>query len=75
MSSRNQFVAAEPINPEDLNLKPSKTKRKPVGLGDVVGSIAQPIAGAIDYIAGTKIQSCGGCAKRKKFLNEKFPKI
>lgn len=39
------------------------------GLGDLVAAVAQPIAGAIDAVAGTQIQSCGGCAKRREMLN------
>ena len=39
------------------------------GLGDVVHSIAQPIAKAIDAVAGTNIQGCGACAKRRAMLN------
>ena len=45
-----------------------KSRKK--GLGDLVETIAQPIAKAIDKIAGTKIQKCGGCKKRKKYLNK-----
>jgi len=40
-----------------------------VGLGDLVHAVAQPIAKAIDNIAGTNIQGCGGCAKRRAMLN------
>lgn len=40
-----------------------------VGLGDFVHSVAQPIARALDGIAGTKLQTCGGCAKRRDVLN------
>lgn len=39
------------------------------GLGDVVHAIAQPIAQAIDSVAGTKIKGCGACAKRRANLN------
>lgn len=45
----------------------------PQGLGDQVEKIAQPIARAIDRVAGTNIRNCGGCQKRKKWLNKKFP--
>lgn len=44
-----------------------------VGLGDVVESVAQPIARVIDNLAGTNLQECNGCKNRKKYLNEKFP--
>lgn len=39
------------------------------GLGDVVHAVAQPIARAIDTVAGTNIQGCGACAKRRAMLN------
>jgi hypothetical protein len=39
------------------------------GLGDLVASIAQPIAKAIDAVAHTNIQNCGGCKKRREMLN------
>ena len=48
-------------------------KNASVGLGDRVERIAQPIARAIDKVAGTNIQGCGSCQKRKEYLNEKFP--
>jgi len=43
------------------------------GLGDRVERIVQPLARAIDRVAGTNIQGCGGCKKRKEYLNKKFP--
>jgi hypothetical protein len=45
------------------------------GFGDLVEKVAKPIAKVIDHIAGTKIEQCGGCLKRKEYLNKKFPKI
>jgi hypothetical protein len=47
--------------------------RKYRGIGDVVESLAKPIARALDIIAGTRIQHCAGCAKRRQFLNARFP--
>jgi len=44
-----------------------------IGLGDRVERIAQPIARVIDRVAGTNIQGCGACQKRKEYLNKKFP--
>jgi hypothetical protein len=38
-------------------------------LGDKVAAVAQPIAKAIDAVAGTKIQECGGCKRRQEALN------
>jgi len=43
------------------------------GLGDVVPLVAQPIAKVVDSVAGTSIQTCGGCAQRRAALNQKFP--
>jgi len=43
------------------------------GLGDVVYSIAHPIAVAIDAVAGTNIKGCGGCNQRRDALNKLVP--
>ena len=53
--------------------KASLQKPRPKGLGDRVEKIAKPIAIIIDQVAGTNIQECGGCKKRKEWLNEHFP--
>jgi len=39
------------------------------GLGDAVHALAQPIARAIDLMAGTNIRGCGSCASRRAMLN------
>lgn len=52
---------------------PTPKPPKPTGLGDRVERIAQPIAKVIDTALGTDIQNCGGCQKRKQWLNERFP--
>jgi len=38
-------------------------------LGDKVYAVAHPIAKAIDKVAGTNIQECGGCKRRRDLLN------
>jgi len=43
------------------------------GLGDIVHKVAQPIAKTIDLVLGTNIKNCGGCKKRREFLNKAFP--
>lgn len=43
------------------------------GLGDLVAKIAQPIAAAIDAVAGTSLKTCGGCQKRREWLNKNIP--
>ena len=59
----------EPDAPEPIEI----VKKKITGIGDVVHKIAQPIAKSIDMVAGTKIQQCGGCKKRREALNKAFP--
>lgn len=48
-------------------------KRTIRGLGDVVYVVAQPLARALDAVAGTRIQNCAGCAQRRDDWNHKFP--
>jgi len=43
---------------------------KSLGIGDVVASIAQPIAKVIDFVAGTDLQNCNKCQQRKEALNK-----
>lgn len=50
-----------------------KSTPKIRGAGDLVASIAQPIAGAIDKVFKTKVKSCSACAKRKEMLNQLLP--
>lgn len=45
------------------------------GLGDLVATVAQPIAKAIDAVAGTNVAGCGGCAQRRAALNKAMPNI
>jgi len=71
------------LNPEQVvnlllqlyrhNMKPKTIMPMVRGLGDVVAIVAQPIAGAIDAVAGTSLKNCGGCKKRRELLNQKFP--
>ena len=39
------------------------------GLGDVVHTIAKPIAKVLDSTLKTNLGACGGCAKRRAKLN------
>jgi hypothetical protein len=63
------------VEPDTMDLpEPARVVRKKItGIGDVVHKIAQPIAKSIDMVAGTKIQQCGGCKKRREALNKAFP--
>jgi hypothetical protein len=38
-------------------------------LGDVVHSLAKPVAKMLDRTLGTKLEGCGACAKRRARLN------
>lgn len=51
---------------QQFRLRP---RPRPRGLGDVVAGVAQPIARAIDAVAGTDIEHCGGCQRRRELLN------
>lgn len=43
------------------------------GMGDIVAGILKPAVHAVDRIAGTNIENCGGCKKRQATLNRLFP--
>jgi hypothetical protein len=43
------------------------------GLGDIVHTVLNPIAKAIDYTTGSNLQGCGGCAQRQEGLNKLVP--
>lgn len=52
-----------------------KPAARPLGLGDAVAAVAQPIARAIDAVAGTNVQGCGGCKQRQADWNRKVPDV
>lgn len=67
----------EDLNPPKPITRPQDIPgwKEPIrGAGDVVHKVAQPIAKVIDKTLGTKIQKCGGCAKRREALNKAFPR-
>lgn len=64
----------EIIHAPHLSAPPPRPPQ-PVGLGDAVARVAQPIARALDAVLGTKITGCGGCAERQRKLNELMPDI
>lgn len=39
------------------------------GLGDIVHAVANPVAKVVDRVAGTNLQGCESCAKRREALN------
>ena len=56
-----------------IKIIPRSQIRQVAGLGDVVAKVAQPVAKAVDRVAGTDLQNCGGCKDRQKKLNQLFP--
>jgi hypothetical protein len=52
-----------------------RTEAPTMGLGDLVAKVAQPIAKAIDAVAGTNLKNCPGCARRRQALNDLVPAI
>jgi len=46
-----------------------------VGLGDAVAAVSQPIAKAVDAVAGTKLAECGGCKQRRQRMNYLVPDL
>jgi hypothetical protein len=61
----------EPLTPGEN--PPAKPEARMTGLGDLVAKVAQPIARAIDAVAGTNIKGCGGCKSRQEALNKAVP--
>ena len=47
--------------------------RHKAGLGDLVHGVANPIAKAIDFVAGTDLQNCPSCNGRREALNRNVP--
>jgi hypothetical protein len=54
---------------------PRVAEPTPFGLGDLVAKVAQPIAGVIDRVTGTRLKGCGGCAARQAALNRLVPDL
>ena len=71
MIIKNNLKWGKPILPEDI--KKASNGETRIGLGDRIEKLAQPIARVIDKVAGTNIQGCGGCKKRREALNKAFP--
>lgn len=59
--------------PPEPSRRVSAKHYRPAGLGDLVHAVAQPIARAIDRVAGTRISTCSACAKRRAALNRAVP--
>lgn len=63
------------MNKKIIQIMPARIRRMR-GLGDAVHAVANPIARAIDAVAGTDIQHCAGCVGkggRRERWNEAVP--
>ena len=56
-------------------MKPPARPAPTLGLGDLVAKVAQPIAGFVDKVTGSKLSGCGGCAQRQEALNRLVPDV
>jgi hypothetical protein len=54
---------------------PSRWSAARFGLGDLVSSVAEPIARASDAIFKTNLVGCEPCAKRREALNKFIPDL
>jgi len=50
-------------------------EHNPLPLGDLVASIAQPVARAADAVLGTNIRDCAPCKKRHRRWNRAGKRI
>ena len=73
MIQAGKLVNGQVVVPDDVAQRILDDCRRIHGAGDIVAIVAQPIARAIDAIAGTNIANCGGCAKRRQAMNEAMP--
>ena len=70
MATNPKSPAKPSPTPEPI---PRVSARKYRGLGDLVAVVAVPVARVIDAVAGTHIQGCAGCGRRRDTWNRKFP--
>lgn len=52
-----------------------QARRRRLGLGDALAAVAEPIAGAIDAVAGTRLKGCQPCRGRRARLNNLVPDL
>lgn len=67
---------------KNIRINGQKSENPPIGLGDAVKILAQPIAKTVDALTGmiggpfaTHLSNCGGCEKRAQKLNDLVPNI
>ena len=63
------------IGPAERSARKAARKNIPriTGAGDAFAIVAQPIARAIDQVAGTNIANCEPCKKRRIAWNKALP--
>lgn len=71
----DRWVEIDQEDFENLQVKHGFWIKPNRGLGDAVAAVAQPIAKAIDAVAGTNVQGCGACKKRQEALNKLIPSL
>lgn len=69
------YRTSSPAAPAQPYRRASPDVPQHFGLGDAVAAVAQPIARVIDKVAGTHIERCGACAKRRAALNRLLPNL
>lgn len=62
------------VHRPDLLTPPARPPR-PVGLGDAVARVAEPIAGLVDKLTGSKLVGCQPCGQRRDALNRLLPNL
>lgn len=56
-------------------MAPPPRRAAPVGLGDAVAKVAEPVAAMVDKLTGSRLVGCGPCGQRKDKLNRLLPNI
>lgn len=48
---------------------------RPLGLGDAVERVVQPLARLSDRVLKTKLAGCSACSRRRAWLNQVMPDV
>ena len=64
------------IHRPDMMKPPARpVTRAPVGLGDAIAAVANPIAQVMDKLTGSKLVGCQPCGQRRDALNRLLPNV
>ena len=58
---------------DDADYRRIQKRHAMAGAGDLVASVAKPIARMVDKAFGTDLEHCGGCEQRRAALNRALP--